>query len=35
MVDEKEAKIVKEIYNLRLENKSYPKIAKIMKSKYE
>lgn len=34
IVDEKESKVVKEIYNLRLENKSYPTIAKILKNKY-
>jgi len=34
IIDEKEAKIVREIYNLRLENKSYSTIAKILKDKY-
>lgn len=34
IVDEKEAKVVKEIYNLRLENKAYSTIAKILQNKY-
>jgi len=34
IVDEKEAKVVKEIYNLRLENKAYSTIAKILQAKY-
>lgn len=35
IVNEKEAKIVKEIFALRLENKAYRVIAKIIKEKYE
>lgn len=34
IVNEKEAKIVKDIFSLRLENKSYSTIAKILKEKY-
>ena len=34
VVNEKEAKIVKEVFSLRLENKSYSTIAKILKEKY-
>ena len=34
IIEENEAKVVREIYNLRLENKSYSTIAKILKDKY-
>ena len=34
IVDKKEAKIVKEIFDLRLENKAYSTIAKILEEKY-
>lgn len=34
IVDEKEAKIVKEIFDLRLENKAYTTIARILQDKY-
>ena len=33
-VEEKEAKLVKDVFSLRLENKSYSTIAKILKEKY-
>jgi len=35
VVNEKEAKIVKEIFALRLQNKAYSTIAKLIKAKYE
>lgn len=35
IINEREAKIVKEIFDLRLENKAYSTIAKLIKSKYE
>lgn len=34
MLDKKEAKIVKEIYNMRLEYKAYSTIAYILEEKY-
>ena len=34
IIDEKEAEIVKEIYNLRLENKAYSTICNILEEKY-
>ena len=34
IIEEKEAKLVKDVFSLRLENKSYSTIAKILKEKY-
>ena len=34
VIDEKEAKLVKDVFRLRLENKSYKTIARILKEKY-
>ncbi|MFA6741652.1 MAG: recombinase family protein [Arcobacteraceae bacterium] len=34
IIEEKEAKLVKDVFSLRLENKSYSTIAKILKDKY-
>lgn len=35
IIDKKEAKVVKEIFNLRCENKAYSTIANILKKKYK